>query len=248
MLISIITVSYNSAATIKDTLQSIANQDYAQVEHIIVDGKSTDTTLDIIKGFPNVAKCVSESDAGLYDAMNKGLAMASGDIVGILNSDDLYAASSVLRKVAELFADHKVDCVYGDLQYVHPDNIQKVVRTWKAGLFSHRNFLYGWMPPHPTFFVRKKVYEKVGLFNTQLRSSADYEMMLRILYKHNYPAAYLPEVMVKMRSGGVSNASFRNRFRANREDAKAWKLINKRPHFFTVYLKPLRKIPQFLAR
>ena len=248
MRISIVTVSYNSAATIKDTLACVASQQYAYVEHIIVDGKSTDNTIALVKSFGHVNKCISEPDAGLYDAMNKGLQLAGGDIIGILNSDDMYADDTVLSKVAAAFEDPSIACVYGDLQYVHTNNTNKVVRTWRAGKFVRENFLFGWMPPHPTFFVRKQVYDEVGLFNTTLKSAADYEMMLRILYKHGMTAAYLPHVLVKMRSGGISNASLRNRFRANREDAKAWKLINKRPHFFTLYLKPIRKIPQFLAR
>ncbi len=248
MLISIITVSYNSASTIKDTIQCIKNQEYGNVEHIIVDGKSTDNTTGIIKDFKHIEKFISEPDNGLYHAMNKGLQMATGDIIGILNSDDVYADNTVLNKVAAMFNDTDVQCVYGDLQYVQSNNFNKIVRTWRAGKFVRENFLFGWMPPHPTFFVRKEVYDKVGNFNTELKSAADYEMMLRILYKYGYSAGYIPSVLVKMRSGGISNASLRNRFRANREDAKAWKLINKRPHFFTLYLKPLRKIPQYLVK
>ena len=135
-----------------------------------------------------------------------------------------------------------------DMKPVPWHNLSKVIRTWKAGKYIRENFLFGWMPPHPTFFVRKEVYDKVGFFNTGLKTAADYEIMLRILYKHNYSATYIPSVLVKMRSGGISNASLRSRFMANREDAKAWKLINRKPHFFTVYLKPLRKIPQYLIK
>jgi len=248
MRISIITVSYNSAGTIKDTLECVNGQQYSNIEHIIVDGNSTDHTPAIINDFAHVHKFISEPDAGLYDAMNKGLRLATGDIIGILNSDDIYADNQVLDRVVAAFNETGADCVYGDLQYVQTNNLDKVVRTWKAGKFIRENFLYGWMPPHPTFFVRREVYDKVGNFNTELKSAADYEIMLRILYMHGYKAAYIPSVLVKMRSGGISNASIRNRFRANREDAKAWRLINKRPHFFTVYLKPLRKIPQYLIK
>ncbi|MEP7278887.1 MAG: glycosyltransferase family 2 protein [Bacteroidota bacterium] len=248
MRISIVTVSYNSASTIGETLRSVSEQTGVAIEHLVIDGESTDKTLDIVKCFPHVAGLVSEPDAGIYHAMNKGLQRCSGDVIGILNSDDVYADNTILAKVAAVFNDPAVHCVYGDLQYVQQHNLSKVIRTWKAGKFSHKNFLYGWMPPHPSFFVRKEVYDTVGLFNTELKTAADYEMMLRILYKHNFAVAYIPEVLVKMRSGGISNASLRNRFRANREDAKAWKLNNKRPHFFTLYLKPLRKIPQYLIR
>lgn len=223
-------------------------QEYTSIEHIIVDGKSTDNTSQVVQEFAHVSKFISEKDKGLYDAMNKGLQVATGDVIGILNSDDIYANQAVLTKVAAAFTDPAIYCVYGDLQYVSAQNLQKVVRTWKAGKFQRKNFLYGWMPPHPTFFVRKEVYQQLGLFNITLKTAADYEMMLRILYIHEYAAAYIPAVLVKMRSGGISNASLRNRFKANREDARAWKLNNKRPHFFTLYLKPLRKIPQYLIK
>jgi glycosyltransferase involved in cell wall biosynthesis len=248
MRISIITVSFNSAATIRDTLESIQRQEYNNIEHIIIDGQSTDNTVAIIREFKHVSKFISEPDQGLYDAMNKGLQLASGDVVGILNSDDFYANNAILKKVAAAFNNTHAHCVYGDLQYVNPQNSLKVVRTWKAGKFKQKNFLFGWMPPHPTFFVRKEVYDKVGFFDVSLKSAADYEMMLRILYKHQHSVTYIPEVLVKMRAGGVSNASMRNRFKANREDAMAWKLNNKKPHFFTLYLKPLRKIPQYLIK
>jgi glycosyltransferase involved in cell wall biosynthesis len=247
MRISIITVSYNSAASIRDTLQSIAQQDYKNIEHIIVDGQSTDGTLAIIREFPHVARFISEPDNGLYEAMNKGLRMATGDVIGILNSDDVYAGNQVLSEIAAAFKNNEAPCVYGDLQYVS-NNLLKVVRTWKAGNFKRKNFYYGWMPPHPAFFARKEVYEKVGLFNTGLRSAADYEIMLRILLKHNFAAVYVPVILVKMREGGISNASLRNRLKANREDRKAWDLNNLRPYFFTLLLKPLRKVSQFIIK
>jgi glycosyltransferase len=242
--ISIITATYNSAATVKNTLHCISEQTYPSIEHIIIDGFSSDSTLDIVKSFPHVHTIISERDGGIYDAMNKGILIASGDIVGILNSDDVYIGNDVLSKVATVFADENVDVCYADLQYVQP-NTSKVVRTWKSGAFSEKSFYMGWMPPHPTFFVRKKVYEKVGLFNTDLKSAADYEMMLRVLVKNKMVAHYLPTIIVSMSMGGISNASFRNRIRANREDRLAWKLNGLKPYFFTLYLKPLRKIRQF---
>jgi glycosyltransferase involved in cell wall biosynthesis len=248
MKISIITVAYNSAGTIGDTLQSVHSQDYPDIEHIIIDGRSTDGTLDIVRKFPKVARVVSEKDNGLYDAMNKGIKLASGEVIGILNSDDVYSGPTVISSVAALFANKNNDTVYGDLQYVQADDLNRVVRTWRSGHFKRSSFYYGWMPPHPAFFVRKTIYERVGLFNTSLRSASDYEMMLRILFKNNFNAAYLAEVLVKMRAGGISNASFRNRLVANREDRKAWKLNQLEPYFFTLYLKPLRKVLQFLIR
>src|SRR5581483_800582 len=224
MTISIITATYNSAATVRDTLHSIASQQYPFIEHIIVDGQSKDDTLSIVKEFSHVAKVVSEKDNGIYDAMNKGVQLTTGDIIGILNSDDFYTGLTVLSKVAKAFEDPAVEAVYGDLQYVKQNNTEIVTRTWKSGFFQKRSLYYGWMPPHPTFFVRKYMYEKAGLFNTSLHSAADYELMLRMLLKHNATVHYIPEVLVKMRSGGMSNASLKNRFKANKEDALAWKL------------------------
>lgn len=248
MKISIITASFNSAATIRDTLTCIRQQDHPDIEHIVVDGGSTDDTREIVSGFPHVAKWISEKDQGIYDAMNKGIRMATGEVIGILNSDDIYTGPAILSGVAAIFADPAVKTAYGDLQYIHSQDTGKVIRTWKTGGFRKKNFYYGWMPPHPTFFVRKEIYTRVGLFDTSLRSAADYEMMLRILVRYNIPASYIPGVMVKMRVGGMSNASIWNRIRANKEDRLAWKLNNLRPYFFTLYMKPLRKIPQYLIK
>jgi len=245
MKISIITATFNSAATVRDTLSCVADQQYPNIEHLIIDGVSKDDTLAIVKEFSHVARVISEKDKGIYDAMNKGVKLATGDIIGILNSDDFYTGPLVLSKVAAAFEDDAVDAVYGDLQYVRATNVQAVTRTWKSGNYKKRNLYYGWMPPHPTFFVRRRVYEKCGLFNISLRSAADYELMLRVLLKHNVSARYIPEVLVKMRAGGMSNASLGNRFRANKEDAMAWKLNQLKPYFFTTWLKPLRKVLQF---
>ncbi|HTF30715.1 MAG TPA: glycosyltransferase family 2 protein [Flavitalea sp.] len=248
LLITIITACYNSASTIEDTLKSVQSQTYPHVEHLIIDGHSTDHTLELVKSYGHVAQCVSAKDKGIYDAMNKGIILAKGGVIGILNSDDLYASAGVLEKVAKAFENPKVDAVYGDLQYVDSNDLNKIVRYWRSGYFSARNFYFGWMPPHPTFFVRSSVYEQTGHFNLTLRSAADYEMMLRILLKHQFKAHYIPEVLVKMRTGGVSNASFRNRLKANREDREAWRLNGLRPYFFTTYLKPVRKIFQFINK
>ena len=245
MKISIITATYNSAATVRDTLTCIASQRYHNIEHIIVDGVSKDNTLAIVGEFSHIAKTISEKDKGIYDAMNKGVQLATGEVIGILNSDDFYTNPEVLTKVAAAFTDPAVEAVYGDLQYVKADNTDVVTRTWKSGMFRKKNLYYGWMPPHPTFFVRRHVYEKCGLFNTTLRSAADYELMLRVLLKFNTRVQYIPEVLVKMRAGGMSNASLKNRLRANKEDAMAWKLNGLKPYFFTMWFKPLRKVLQF---
>ena len=246
MKISIITASYNSAATIRDTLQSVASQQGVQVEHLIQDGGSTDATPDIVAKYPQ-AQWHTEPDQGIYDAMNKGIARASGDIIGILNSDDFYPELDVLVAVAEQFQNPAVMAVYGDLDYVDAADTDRVVRRWRSGAFRQNAFLYGWMPPHPTFFVRREVYEQYGTFDLRLRSAADYELMLRFLHKHQIKTTYLPRVLVKMRTGGASNASWRHRLRANREDRLAWRLNGLQPYFFTTILKPLRKLKQWLG-
>jgi glycosyltransferase involved in cell wall biosynthesis len=248
MLISIITATFNSATTIAETMRSVEEQDYPDIEHIIVDGLSSDNTVNIVQRYARTARVISEKDDGIYDAMNKGIQVASGEIIGILNSDDIYVDNAVISKVVRVFRDPAVQSCYADLQYMHAEKNTVVTRTWKSGNYKTGSFYWGWMPPHPTFFVRKSVYDKVGLFDTSLRSAADYEMMLRILVKYQLASTYLPHVIVKMRSGGMSNASLKNRIRANREDRQAWRLNGLKPYFFTLYLKPLRKITQFLKK
>jgi glycosyltransferase involved in cell wall biosynthesis len=244
--ISIITVTYNSAQTLEHTIQSVLSQTYPNIEYIIVDGKSVDNTLAIIEKYRDkISTFISEKDEGLYYAINKGIQLSTGDIIGIIHADDFYINNSVIAKVAETFQAHQAEAVYADLYYVDKDNTDKIIRTWRSGVFKASNFLWGWMPPHPTFFMNKSSYEKHGLFNTTLRSAADYEIMLRMLYKNKVKAAYLPEFIVKMRVGGQSNASVKNRVKANNEDRMAWKLNDLNPYFFTLTLKPLRKVVQF---
>jgi glycosyltransferase involved in cell wall biosynthesis len=245
MKITIITPAFNSATTIRDTLQSIDCQDYTKVEHLVMDGGSKDDTLKICAEFPKV-QVHSSPDKGLYDAMNKGLALATGDIVGILNSDDFYAHHSVLKQVAAQFEQTNSDALYGDLQYIDAQETQKILRHWCAGTYHTNRFPMGWMPPHPTFFVRRSVYERYGLFNTNLRFSADYELMLRFIHRYKISVSYLPEVLVKMRAGGVSNASFSNRWKANQEDRLAWRMNGLHPRWYTLLWKPLSKIGQFI--
>lgn len=216
------------------------------MEYIIVDGKSTDNTLSIIEKYRDkIAHFISEEDDGLYYAINKGIALATGDVVGILHADDFYIDTNVLSQIARTFETSNADAVYADLYYVDKDNTDKIIRTWKSGGYDAERFLWGWMPAHPTFFVKKAMYEKFGAFNTTLRSAADYELMLRLLYKHKIKAAYLPAFIVKMRVGGKSNASVANRLKANNEDRMAWKLNGLKPYFFTLSLKPLRKVWQY---
>ena len=246
MKFSIITVSYNAASTIGDTLKSIADQSYNSIEHIIIDGASSDNTAEIVATFPHVALYVSEKDKGIYHAMNKGIELATGDVIGILNADDVYSHHDVLHNVAELFKDSSVDAVYADLNFVDSADTRKVKRKWKSGSYKVNDFYWGWMPPHPTFFVRRSVYLNLGMFNTVLNSSADYELMLRLLLKHEIKAAYLQDVIVNMRLGGKSTESLKNRLIANQEDRMAWALNGVKPHYFTLILKPLRKLKQFI--
>ena len=246
MLVSIITATYNSAATLQDCLQSVASQTHPSIEHLIIDGASKDDTLKVAASFPHITTIVSEQDGGIYDAMNKGIAIAKGDIIGILNSDDFYVYQDVIMEVVKLFETIACDLVYADLQYVDRIDTQKVVRTWKSGLMHAKSFLFGWMPPHPTLFVRRSVYERFGAFNLDLKSAADYEFMLRVLHKEQCTVAYLPRTIVKMRDGGQSNQSLKHRIFANREDKKAWLLNGLQPYFFTLVLKPARKLFQFI--
>ncbi len=247
MKISIITVAFNSAATIRDTLESVQQQTYPWVEHIVVDGASTDNTAAIVREYDHVARLISEPDRGLYDAMNKGIGMATGAIVGILNSDDFYPHPEVLSRVAAKIEQERTPALYGDLRYVHPKATHRTLRYWRAGVYRLHYFRYGWMPPHPTFFVRREYYETLGGYDTGYRSAADYELMLRFLLKHRIPATYLPEVLVHMRTGGISNASLRHRWHANREDRRAWVQNGLRPAPYTFLLKPLRKVTQFIC-
>ncbi|WP_373548916.1 glycosyltransferase family 2 protein [Haliscomenobacter sp.] len=246
MKISIVTPAFNSAKTIRHTIESVARQTYPNVEYIIVDGGSHDATAKIVAHYADVVDVfISEPDRGVYDAMNKGIRAASGDIVAILNSDDFYTHSHVLEQIATAFQESGTDSVYGDLQYVDQHNPQKVIRHWESGIFQRRSFLAGWMPPHPAFFVKRAVYQRHGLFNLSLKNSADYELMLRFLYKHQVSVTYVSDVLVRMRVGGLSNATWRSRLRANKEDRVAWKINGIKPRFYTTILKPLRKLQQF---
>ncbi len=244
--LSIITSTYNAAATIAHCIESVAMQTIP-VEHIIIDGASTDGTLDVIRGFADrLGRVVSEPDRGMYDAMNKGIALARGDVIGILNADDFYPRTDVLERVRDAFVDSAVATSYGDLLYVDSVDIRRTKRIWKAGDCTEAKFYWGWMPPHPTFFVRRSLYETYGDFDLRLGSAADYELMLRFLLRQKVSARYIPEVLVHMRSGGVSNASLRNRIKANRMDRLAWRVNGLRPSPWTVVAKPLIKIPQWI--
>ncbi len=249
MRVSLITATYNAAGTLPDCLDSVITQKEVEVEHIVVDGASTDDTLAVLEKYRDtLALVVSEPDEGLYHAMNKGLQMATGDVVGILNADDFYVDERVLADVMQVFEDPKVDACYGDLCYVDASDTKKTIRLWQSGEFIPERFYWGWMPPHPTFFVRRSVYKRYGLFNTELGSAADYELMLRFLLKYRVNTKYIPRVLVHMRTGGVSNASLGDRLRANKMDRKAWEVNGLDPKPWTLIMKPLRKIGQWVRK
>lgn len=248
MKISIITGTYNAGSTLACCLDSLKSQTI-DLEHIVVDGGSTDETLSIVgKHRLDNSVLVSERDDGIYDAMNKGLSLATGDIVGILNSDDYYQSPRVLEKVVALFANENTDACYGDLVYIDKDNVGEIVRYWRSGKYDRRKFYWGWMPPHPTVFVRRSVYEEYGNFNLNLGSAADYELMLRIMVKYSIRVAYLPEILVRMRTGGASNSTFKSRILAHGMDRKAWEINSLKPYLWTLPLKPLRKLPQWFFK
>ena len=248
MKISIITVAYNSAATIADTLDSVASQTHPEIEHIVIDGASKDDTLAIIEARgANVAKLVSERDRGIYDAMNKGLALASGDFVGFLNADDMFAGPEVVAAIARAAGAANVDAVFGDLVYVKQDRPSELVRYWRSGAFAASRLRFGWMPPHPTLYVRTSLVTRLGPFDTHLRIAADYDFILRTLTHPGIGVAYLPQVLVRMRTGGASNRSLRALLNKTREDLTALRK-NKVGGLFTLLCKNARKLPQFFSK
>lgn len=260
--ISIITTVLNNVNTVGDCLSSIYGQSDGPYEHIIIDGGSTDGTLEKIQKLKRkYTTVISEPDEGIYHGMNKGISLATGDVIGTLNSDDFYAHSDVLNKIKKVFTDSRVQSCYGDLVYIassgDPEKVQtedilnrkdKIVRYWKSGNYDRKKFWWGWMAPHPTFFVRREVFQQYGNFNIELGTAADYEIMLRFLVKYRISAYYIPEVLVKMRSGGVSNKTVQNRLRANKMDRQAWLINNLQPYFWTTWMKPVRKIGQWFVK
>jgi glycosyltransferase len=246
--ISVVTAVYNNRDTIAQALDSALAQTHPDVELIVIDGGSTDGTHEVLQAYAErLAVLVSEPDSGIYDALNKGIARASGEVVGFLHSDDLFADATVLSRIASAFADPAVGAAYGDLLYVRKDDPGRVVRTWRSDAFSAARLAHGWMPPHPTFYVRRAVYETLGGYDTTYRIAADYDCVLRLLGKGGVRAAYIPEVLVKMRVGGASNRSLRNIVRKSREDYRALR-VNGVGGLGALAWKNLSKLPQFLKR
>lgn len=217
MKITIITVCFNAASTIKDALVSVASQNNVNVEHIIIDGASTDGTLDIVRAHESVTTLISETDKGIYDAMNKGIALATGDLVGILNADDFYLNENVLASVANVFLDDTIEACYGDLVYVDQNNTSKVIRYWKSKAYKDGLFKTGWVPAHPTFFVRRSVYNRLSRFNLKYKLASDFELLFRYIEQNKIKTAYLPKVLVKMRLGGATNKNIKNIYNQNKE-------------------------------
>lgn len=245
MKISVITATWNSALTIMDTIKSLNAQDYSDIEYIIIDGASTDATLDIVNLYGHrVTAIVSEQDKGIYDALNKGIALATGDVVGFLHSDDLFADDRVLSRIAEEFCKGPTGAVYGDLNYVSKYDTTKIIRRWISGSFKRGRFRNGWMPPHPTFYMRREHYLSLGSFDLKFSIAADYDSMLRYLWTNNISAAYIPRVLVNMRVGGKSNGSLVNIFSKTREDRVAM-IENGISPIRGLLFKNLSKIQQF---
>ena len=246
--ISVITAVYNRVDTIADALDSVRAQTWPHIEHVVIDGASKDGTTQLLEARKDTIDVfISERDKGIYDALNKGIANATGDVVGFLHADDLFASNDILEKVAKLFEDPSVGAVYGDLVYVKKEDVSKVVRYWKSGGFSKAKLARGWMPPHPTLYLRRSIYQELGGFDTQFRIAADYDSMLRYLGKGGVKPSYLPEVMVRMRLGGESNRSLANVMKKSKEDYLALKK-NGIGGIRTLTAKNLRKLPQFLPK
>jgi len=246
MKISVITVTYNSAATLRDTLKSVQEQGYTNVEHILVDGASTDGTVDIIKSFPHVKKWISEKDSGLYDAINKGIAMAEGDVIGILNSDDFFPDPHVLSKIARAFGENDVDAIYGDIAFVRPENTGKIIRLYSSAKFTPRRFAYGYMPAHPSFYAKRACYREFGCYKHDYKIAADYELLMRFIYRHGIRYAYIPEILVYMRTGGVSNKNIFSRYTLNKEIVKACRENGVRTNMAILLFKYLNKIFEYI--
>lgn len=248
MKVSIITVCFNSEKTISDTIRSIAIQDYPDIEHIIVDGGSTDDTLEIISKAKSVTKYISEPDNGIYDAMNKGISMATGDVIGMLNADDFYAAETAISLVADAFLDKKIDISYADLVYVAKDVPSQIVRYWKSKPFVPGLFKHGWMPAHPTFFVRRHYFYELGKYDLNFKLQSDFELTMRYLEVFRLKTVYLPVTLIKMRMGGASNQSVKNVVMGNIEAYKACKKNNLNISIFFSIIKIMSRLPQFWRR
>ncbi|MFA0052399.1 glycosyltransferase family 2 protein [Vibrio breoganii] len=248
MKVSIITATYNSAKTIFDTLRSLEEQTYQDIEYIIIDGASKDNTLKVIQSqCSRVSTVISENDQGIYDALNKGIKAATGDVVGFLHSDDLFAYPEAVQDIVDTFLKNDSQAIYADLEYVAKDDTDKTVRLWTSGDYARNDLKKGWMPPHPTFYMKRELYEQYGLFDLSFKIAADYDSLLRYLWVNKVSMAYLPKVLIKMRVGGASNRSLSNIIQKTKEDIQALKNSSLSwPQ--AILIKNLSKIPQFIKR
>lgn len=250
--VSLVTVTLNSGKTLRDNIESVLSQDYPNIEYIIVDGCSQDGTVEIVKEYEGKFKgrlrWISERDSGLYEAMNKGIRMATGDVVGFINSDDFYHRADVIAQVAAAFRDDSVQAVYGDIRFVSPDNLNRTVRYYSSKHFAPWRFRFGFMPAHPTFFTYKRYYEEFGYYKTDYKIAADYELLTRFLYVHRLKARYLPLDFMKMRTGGISTASLRSRWLLNREIVRACRENGIRTCMPLLMLKYFVKVFEFVSR
>ncbi|WP_041341158.1 glycosyltransferase family 2 protein [Runella slithyformis] len=250
MKVTIITVVYNNSTTIQNAIESVLSQQNIDLEYIVIDGASTDNTLNTIKKFTgHIHKIVSEPDEGIYDAMNKGIRLASGDVIGILNSDDLYYSPHILEKVCDIFKKHPtVELIYGDLVYVSFNDPTKIIRHWRSTPYYKSFFENGEVPPHPSVFVRREVYDKVGLYKKNYRFAADYEFLLRSMKQKKVQSVYIPHIMVRMRLGGATNRSLKNIFTGNQEIRKAWHENNLTPPLRLWVFRFIKKFLQFFIQ
>ncbi len=247
--LSVVTAVYNREATLGCAIDSVAGQTYHNLEYIVIDGMSNDQTPCIIQKYQhNITTAIREPDSGLYDALNKGIQHATGHVVGFLHADDMFYAPTVLASVARALQDPAVDAVYGDLVYVSAQDPQRIIRYWKAGKYDRARFRTGWMPPHPAVYIKTDVYRRLGGYRTDWGSAADYECMLRLMYKQQINVRYVPEIFTRMRVGGSSNASLTNRLKANHSDRQAWIANGLQPPAALRLTKPLRKLMQYWRR
>ncbi|TCC92237.1 glycosyltransferase [Pedobacter frigiditerrae] len=247
MKVSLITVVYNAEKYIKDCVESIISQTYPNIEYIVIDGASTDGTLPIIDSYRNrITHFVSEKDKGIYDAINKGISISTGEIIGVLNADDMLTSAEVIAKIVKCFESLRPDAVYGNLNYVDAENTGKISRKWLSKQFEKKDIEMGWMPAHPTFYAKRELFEKYGGYSLDFGTAADYELMIRFLYRYQINAKFLDQLIVNMRVGGVSNNSFKQRYLALKNDYKAIKENKISLPLITLLFKKLSKIPQYL--
>ena len=249
MKVSIITVSYNSVSTISDTINSVLSQTYSDIEYIIIDGHSTDGTIELINSFGDrISKFISEPDKGMYDAINKGIKISSGDIIGILHSDDFFYDNLVIEKIAKEFEDTNIDAVYGDVLFVSPVDTSKIVRYYSSRLFNSEKFKFGYMPAHPSFYVKRELYDKLGYYKTDYKIAADFELLIRFIHINKINHKYIEMPFVKMRTGGVSNNSIFSRITLNKEISRACNENGIKTNFFKIYSKYITKIFEFSGK